>query len=79
MTLEEIRKKYPSAHYAPDPGCRTCGGKGERNIDAGTYTRGGLYPCACVFIGDNPNGMRAEILGAMKRVARRELDRMGGR
>lgn len=47
MTLEEIRFKYPKAHYAPDTSCRKCKGAGEF---ACTCHQTHLSPCACIFL-----------------------------
>ena len=67
-TLEDIRKEFPKAHYAPDPECERCGGTGftgpRKVIVIGKKPDGklgawseerpdeGHSPCICVFVGD---------------------------
>jgi hypothetical protein len=49
-TLEEIRRLYPEASYAPDPDCPHCGGTGRRQLRV-PETGTARYPCACIFLG----------------------------
>lgn len=53
MTLEEIRKIYPTAYYPPNPKCHKCHGKGQF-LFTSRYDRDNpfLVVCACIFFGD---------------------------
>ena len=46
ITLEQIRKKYPTCHYEPDPSCYKCHGSGEFI----TKNDGMSHACICIYI-----------------------------
>lgn len=46
-TLEDIRKVYPKANYAPREGCKWCRGSGQRTMKK---LDNRIHPCACIFI-----------------------------
>ncbi len=43
VTLEEIRKEFPNANYAPKKDCKFCGGCGTKSNHPG-------MPCICIFV-----------------------------
>ena len=87
VTLDEIRKEFPTAGYAPDPNCRYCHGTGTRgprkviviheDLSVVTEERPeeGHQPCICVFVGDPE--MRALAVDIFHEMAREELSKMG--
>lgn len=77
VTLEEIRKTFPRAGYAPDPNCKKCGGKGMYDMApekaAKTkYLRTTGLPCMCIFVGDPE--LRQIAAETLAEVARKGLD-----
>lgn len=54
VTLEEIREKVPTAHYAPRENCKYCNGTGFRHkvIPASEHLPAidGYFPCMCIFV-----------------------------
>jgi hypothetical protein len=67
ITLEEIRKKYPNANYAPNPDCERCNGTGERWVDMNTeFVKPHMTPCICTFIA--PESVEF-VAGAIKKIA----------
>lgn len=89
-TLEDMRKLFPKAHYAPDPDCERCGGTGiagpKKVIAIGKKPDGKLgswveerpdeaSPCICVFVGDR--SIRTIVIDGLKELAeehRREME-----
>lgn len=57
-TLEEIRQQWPRANYAPRPGCKHCGGTGEKLSRPG-------YPCICIFVNHEFCDEAASMLGSV--------------
>ena len=76
MTLDEIRVKYPTAHYAPDPECKKCKSAGEWLF---TSKRGRPDPfmtaCICIFVGERKfRKIATEGLAKIAREGLAELD-----
>ena len=54
ITLEEIKKKVPTAHHIPLKDCKYCHGTGFRHkkLPGGKFLRPfeGDFPCICIFV-----------------------------
>lgn len=67
MTLDEIRKKWPTANYAPRKGCRYCDGTGESKTHPG-------LPCVCIYVDHEMCDFAAESLAETARALRKEMN-----
>ena len=50
----DLRIKYPTSKYPPDPNCPNCHGTGERKVHllGGEFTKEQdvISPCICIFV-----------------------------
>ena len=72
-TLEEIRVKYPRAHYAPDPSCKKCKGEGSFLFTSkvGVNPQPKVMPCACIFLAPE---YREQVVKLLSESAKRILN-----
>jgi hypothetical protein len=87
VTLDEIRKEFPTAGYAPDPACQYCHGTGTRgprkvivirrdlSVETEERPEEGDDPCICIFVGDPRT--RDIAVNAFRTLAGGELARLG--
>lgn len=66
-TLDDVRKKFPNADYAPRANCRYCGGTGEKTNRPG-------MPCICVYVEHDLCDFAAESLAETAKKLREELE-----
>lgn len=67
-TLEEIRKQFPRARFAPDPNCTKCHGNGTYDVPGKfAYLSSKGRPCLCLFFADKSD--REWIRDAFKEIA----------
>lgn len=74
MTLEQIRLKFPTAHYAPEPDCPRCSGTGLRRLPIEPKAE---LPCPCIFIAKAGREEALRLLAETSKKIRRELDEQG--
>lgn len=71
MSLDDVRKRYPRANYAPQPKCMRCSGTGEFSRNDRTY------PCMCIFVAPEFLEIARETLA--KTVAKLQWEATDGR
>lgn len=79
VTLDEIRKLFPNANYAPDPACKRCGGNGTRDLPPAQaakikYLKTTGLPCICVFVEKDLRDFAVESLAETARQLKKELE-----
>lgn len=66
MAIEEIRKQFPRANYAPRENCKWCNGTGIKSNKPG-------MPCICIFVDHSQCDWAAKALAKVAKQVAQEL------
>lgn len=73
----DLKIKYPTSKYDPDPDCPACHGTGERlvHLPGGEFTQeqDAVTPCICIFVEHGFARKMGPILGKWARKMRGEM------
>ena len=79
MTLEEIRKTFPKAKYAPKADCKHCGGTGinakaSKIAEKQKLDKKQSQPCICVYVDHKFSDEARKLLGeAAKKLLKKNV------